>query len=165
MFRLLTIIAILLFSGICEAKLSVGNNAPAQLGKDTKSSKEILLQNYTDKVVVIMFWASWCDYCYKTLPVMEAMQEQLGLNSLQVITIAVKDDARAVNKITSEMNPLSIVSSYDKSGKVLSSFGDEYMPNIWVINKAGKIAGHMAVKNDADLIKAIKMVENELNTK
>ena len=93
---------------------------------------------------------------------MEAMQKQLGQTKLQVISIAVKDDARTINKITDEMNQLSMISGYDKLGKVLASYGDDYMPNLWVINRAGKITGHMPIKNDEDLVKAIKMVEFEL---
>lgn len=160
--RILTLFITLLFTGICNAQLSVGDNAPILLGKDSKTSKEITLHNYSEKVTVIMFWASWCDYCYKTLPVMEAMQKQLGQTKLQVISIAVKDDARTINKITDEMNQLSMISGYDKLGKVLASYGDDYMPNLWVINRAGKITGHMPIKNDEDLVKAIKMVEFEL---
>lgn len=162
MFRLLSIITLILSSGLCQAQLSVGDTAPTQLGKDAITSKEISLQNYSGKVTVIMFWASWCDYCYKTLPVMEAMQEQLGQTKLQVISIAVKDDARSINKITAEMNPLSMISGYDKLGRILASYGDDYMPNLWVINRDGKVAGHMPIKNDEDLVKAIKMVEFEI---
>ncbi len=163
--RIFTLATILLFSGLCQAQLAIGENAPFRLGKNTKSSEEVIIQDYAGKVSVIMFWASWCDYCYKTLPAMEALQEQLGLSSLQVIAIAVKDEPKTVNKIIAEMKNLSMISSADKTGKVAESFGDDYMPNVWVINRTGKIAGHMAVKDDNDLIKAIKMIESAVKSK
>lgn len=158
--RIFMLSAILLFSGLCQAQLAIGDNAPFRLGKNAKSGDEVIIQDYAGKVTVVMFWATWCDYCYKTLPAMEALQEQLGYSNIQVISIAVKDESKAVNKITAEMKELSMISSVDKTGKVAESFGDEYMPNVWVINRAGKVASHMAVKDDNDLIKAIKMIES-----
>ena len=163
--RILTLAVILLFSGLCQAQLAIGENAPFRLGKNATSGDEVIIQDYAGKVTVVMFWATWCDYCYKTLPAMEALQEQLGTSNIQVISIAVKDESKVVNKITAEMKELSMISSVDKTGKVAESFGDQYMPNVWVINHAGKVAGHMAVKNDNDLIKAIKMIESAVRAK
>ena len=157
--------AILLYSGLCQAQLAIGENAPFRLGKNATSGDEVIIQDYAGKVTVVMFWATWCDYCYKTLPAMEALQEQLGTSNIQVISIAVKDESKVVNKITAEMKELSMISSVDKTGKVAESFGDQYMPNVWVINHAGKVAGHMAVKDDNDLIKAIKMIESAVRAK
>ena len=163
--RILTLAVILLFSGLCQAQLAIGENAPFRLGKNATSGDEVIIQDYAGKVTVVMFWATWCDYCYKTLPAMEALQEQLGTSNIQVISIAVKDESKVVNKITAEMKELSMISSVDKTGKVAESFGDQYMPNVWVINHAGKVAGHMAVKDDNDLIKAIKMIESAVRAK
>ena len=111
------------------------------------------------------FWATWCDYCLKTLPAMEYMQKQLGLGNLQVVSVAVKDEAKAVRKITAEMNELSMISSIDKTGKVAESFGDDYMPNVWVIGRDGKVMAQMPLKNDEDLIKAVKLVEAAIRAK
>ena len=96
---------------------------------------------------------------------MEHLQEQLGAQNLQVISIAVKDDARLVNKITTEMGDLSMISSVDKSGKVLESFGDDYLPNIWVIGRDGKVIAQGGVKDDEELKAAVKKIESALKAK
>jgi len=160
--RFALLCALLAFATLAEARLSVGDPSPFRLGKNAKTGDEVILMDYAGKVTVVHFWATWCDYCFKTLPSMEYMQEQLGLSKLQVISIAVKDDSRRVNKITSEMNELSMISAVDKDEKVLRSFGDEYMPNVWIIGRDGKILAQTAVKNDDDLMKAIKLVEAAL---
>ncbi|WP_297799340.1 TlpA disulfide reductase family protein [Arenimonas sp. GDDSR-1] len=165
MARLFAFTLILLFSGLSEAKLSVGDPAPFRLGKNAKGGEEIILQDYTGKITVVHFWASWCDYCFKSLPAMEYMQEQLGLANLQVISIAVKDEPKTVNKITAELKDLSMVSGVDKAGKVMESFGDDYMPNVWIIGRDGRISAQTQVKNDDDLKKAIKLVEAAIRAK
>ena len=115
MLRLSVFILLLLLSGLAQARISVGDAAPIRLGKDAKSAEEVLLPDSAGKVTVVHFWATWCDYCLKTLPAMEYMQKQLGLGNLQVVSVAVKDEAKAVRKITAEMNELSMISSIDKT--------------------------------------------------
>lgn len=163
--RLPVFILLMLLSGLAEARISVGDAAPIRLGKDAKSAEEVLLPDSAGKVTVVHFWATWCDYCFKTLPAMEYMQKQLGLGNLQVVSVAVKDEAKAVRKITAEMNELSMISSIDKTGKVAESFGDDYMPNVWIIGRDGKVTAQMPIKNDEDLVKAVKLVEAAIRVK
>lgn len=155
----------LMISGICQAKLAVGDTAPIRLGKHSKTGEEVITPDFAGKIIVVHFWASWCDYCFKTLPAMEAVQEQLGLSNVQVVSVAYKDDAKTVNKITAELNELSMVSSLDKTGKIVESFGDDYMPNLWVIGRDGKIAGQVSVKDDEALKKAIMLIEAAIRSK
>jgi thiol-disulfide isomerase/thioredoxin len=163
--RLSLLILLLLLSGLAQARISVGDAAPIRLGKDVKSAEEVLLPDSAGKITVVHFWATWCDYCLKTLPAMEYMQEQLGLNNLQVVSVAVKDEPKAVRKITAELNELSMLSTVDKTGKVAESFGDDYMPNVWIIGRDGKVTAQMQVKSDEDLIKAVKLVEAAIRAK
>lgn len=163
--RLSLLIFLLLLSSLAQARISVGDAAPLRLGKDVKSAEEVLLPDSAGKITVVHFWATWCDYCLKTLPAMEFMQEQLGLSNLQVVSVAVKDEPKAVRKITAEMNELSMLSTVDKTGKVAESFGDDYMPNVWIIGRDGKVTAQMQLKNDEDLIKAVKLVEAAIRAK
>ena len=163
--RLSLLIFLLLLSSLAQARISVGDAAPLRLGKDVKSAEEVLLPDSAGKITVVHFWATWCDYCLKTLPAMEFMQEQLGLSNLQVVSVAVKDEPKAVRKITAELNELSMLSTVDKTGKVAESFGDDYMPNVWIIGRDGKVTAQMQLKNDEDLIKAVKLVEAAIRAK
>jgi thiol-disulfide isomerase/thioredoxin len=165
MARLLTFMLFLVFSGLSEAKLSIGDAAPLRLGKDAQTAEEILLPDSVGKITVVQFWATWCDYCLKTLPAMEYMQEKLGLERLQVISVAVKDEAKTVRKITAEMKELSMRSSIDRTGKIAESFGDDYMPNIWIIGRDGRVVAQTQIKNDEDLMKAVKLVEAAIRAK
>lgn len=165
MIRLLLFCALLACSGLSEAKIAAGQTAPDNLGKNARTGAEVKLSDYAGKIVVLHFWANWCDYCYKTLNVMEHLQDQLGSAHVQVISIAVKDDARLVNKITAEIPDMAMVSSVDKSGKVLESFGDDYLPNIWVIGGDGKVIAQGGVKDDEELKAAVKKIESVIKAK
>jgi thiol-disulfide isomerase/thioredoxin len=165
MLRTLLLLTLMALPGFANARLSVGDAAPARLGKDARTGEEILTPDYAGKVTVVHFWASWCDYCFKTLPAMEAVQEQLGLANLQVISVAFKDEPKTINKITAELKELSMISAIDKTGKVVESFGDDYMPNVWIIGRDGKIMSQVTVKDDEELKKAIKLIEAAIRAK
>ena len=96
---------------------------------------------------------------------MEFLQDQLGTDKLQVISIAVKDDAKTVKEITAEMKDMAMISSVDKSGKVLESFGDDYLPNIWIIGSDGKVISQGGVKDDEELKVAVRKIESVLKAK
>lgn len=165
MIRLLLLSVLLVFSHVSEAKINAGQPAPVNLGRNANTGADVKLSNYTGKVVVLHFWASWCDFCYKTLPAMEYLQDQLGKDNLQVISIAVKDDAKTVKEITAEMKDMAMISSVDKSGKVLESFGDDYLPNIWIIGRDGKVISQGGVKDDEELKVAVRKIEAVLKAK
>lgn len=144
------------------APLSVGDTAPPGIGKDSRAGDERLLAENAGKITVLHFWASWCDYCFKTLAVMDTLQEQLGPKGLQVVSIAVKDDSRTANRITDELKPLAMLSTIDRKGALLAAYGDDYLPNVWIIGRDGRISGRITVKNDEDLKTAIRLVESAL---
>jgi len=52
---------------------AVGDIPPALLGKD-RDGHRVDLGEYRGKVVVLTFWASWCGYCLKELPALDALQ-------------------------------------------------------------------------------------------
>jgi hypothetical protein len=84
---------------------------------------------------------------------------------LQVISVAFKDEPKTINKITAELKELSMISAIDKTGKVVESFGDDYMPNVWIIGRDGKIMSQVTVKDDEELKKAIKLIEAAIRAK
>lgn len=159
---LLLVVSSLMPAALAAAPLSVGDPAPSALGKDSRTGNERLVADYSGKITVLHFWASWCDYCFKTLAVMDTLQEQLGPKGLQVVSVAVKDDARTANRITDDLQPLAMLSTIDRKGALLQTYGDDYLPNVWIIGRDGRIAGRITVKNDDDLKTAIRLVESAL---
>ncbi|WP_421701595.1 TlpA disulfide reductase family protein [Aliiroseovarius sp.] len=49
---------------------------------------EHTLAEYQGQVVVLNFWATWCAPCRKEMPALDALQQELGGEDFQVVTIA-----------------------------------------------------------------------------
>ncbi|MGS1119970.1 TlpA disulfide reductase family protein [Rhodanobacter sp. UC4436_H3] len=72
-----------------------GDVPPDSLGP-TMDGHTVSLASLRGKVVVISFWATWCGYCMKEMPVLAKMQSlatERGM-SLQVVAVNYKEDRR-----------------------------------------------------------------------
>lgn len=55
---------------------------------ETVDGEAISLAAYEGDIVVLNFWATWCAPCRKEMPELAELQEQLGGNGLEVVTVA-----------------------------------------------------------------------------
>ncbi|MEM6376223.1 MAG: TlpA disulfide reductase family protein, partial [Pseudomonadota bacterium] len=46
------------------------------------------LSNYAGKITVVNFWAVWCEPCRHEMPMLSGLQDQLGGEDFEVVTIA-----------------------------------------------------------------------------
>lgn len=116
------------------------DSPPQALGKD-RGGKEVSLADYSGKVVIVTFWASWCTYCLKELPVLNAFQQQAGEQWLRIVSINVKDDNDDYRAMTRQMKDYALTMTRDRNGKVADVWGVNSYPNLWIIDRRGRVAG------------------------
>ena len=125
----------------CHGQLKVGDPAPSLLGK-TMSGDPVLLESFRGKVLVVTFWASWCGPCRKELPGLNALQNAVGTEFIQVVAVNSKEDNETVRAIMRQLKDRKLVSSFDRSGDIGESFGVNAFPNLWIIDPEGVIVMH-----------------------
>lgn len=145
--RLFILMLCLLFAGSAAAATTpatapaVGDIPPALLGKD-RDGHRVDLGEYRGKVVVLTFWASWCGYCLKELPALDALQRQAGGQWLKVVTVNVQDDMADYRAMMRQMRDYALVMTRDGSGDIAAGYGVKAYPNLWMIDPQGRIASH-----------------------
>lgn len=60
----------LALAACAQAQVRVGDTPPDALGRN-REGNDVVLSDHRGKVVVVTFWATWCGYCLKELPVLE----------------------------------------------------------------------------------------------
>jgi thiol-disulfide isomerase/thioredoxin len=90
------------------------------------------------KVVLVDFWASWCEPCKQSFPVMEELHKRFADRGLLIVAINVdenKPDMEAFLKKTSA----SFVVLRDPAQKLVEKTGIATMPSSFILDRDGKV--------------------------
>jgi len=108
---------------------------------DTAGVKQPLKQ-WRGKILVVNFWATWCEPCREEMPEFARAQSELGPRGVQFVGIAV-DQADKVGRFAKEinLNYPALVGGYEAM-ELSRSVGNELvaLPFTIVIDRNGRIA-------------------------
>jgi thiol-disulfide isomerase/thioredoxin len=113
-----------------------GDVPPNVVGETLKGEK-VELGKYAGKAVVISFWATWCPYCLKELPILHGIQKA-AKGKVQVIAINT-EDRDTFRQVVRAMRDLEIEQAYDPDGDAQKAFGVNGIPHMVVIGRDGRI--------------------------
>jgi thiol-disulfide isomerase/thioredoxin len=109
----------------------------------------VKLSQYAGKAVVISFWATWCPYCLKELPVLSAIQKAAKGN---VHVIAINTEDRDVFRRSSRvLRDLGIELAYDPDQTAQTAYGVSGIPHMVIIGRDGKIVNVYRGYNESSL--------------
>ncbi|MEE2827943.1 MAG: TlpA disulfide reductase family protein [Myxococcota bacterium] len=140
--RMPSLFATLLLSVLLPLGSAVADEAALEKASDftlpSLDGSNVSLSDYLGKkVILVNFWATWCDPCLKEMPELNKMQEELGDSGLQVISISV-DDAKDHSKVKALIKRwrYSPVVLLDAETRVVNTFNPRKdMPWTMVIGK------------------------------
>lgn len=122
-----------------EPKFKVGDVAAEWTLKDG-DGKEHKLSDYKGKVVLMDFWAVWCQPCKMAMPGLQKLHESLKDKGVVVVGVSLDDDgAEAVKFMTKKKYTyLGLVDGKD----VAQAYGIGPIPQFYVIGVDGKVIHH-----------------------
>jgi thiol-disulfide isomerase/thioredoxin len=119
--------------------LEIGSTPHDELGKDLEGNK-IRISDYRGKVVIVSFWASWCEPCRKELPVLAGIVKRVGREQLQVIAINFHDESKPFKYVVDVLKDYPITILRDAKGVAADRFDVRGIPRMIVIGRDGKVA-------------------------
>ena len=121
-------------------RFPVGSVPEGDLGKDIDGNK-VLLSDYHGKVVILSFWASWCEPCRKELPVLAGVVKQVGPDHLQVLAVNHRDEPEPFKYVVKVLKDYPIkFMKRDPNAKIARKFGVQGIPRMIIIGRDGKVA-------------------------
>ena len=126
------------------------------LGANGRSS----LASLRGKVVVLNFWASWCEPCQLEAPLLERAQATLAQHDATVLGVTYLDASPDSEGFVRRFH-LTYLNLRDNTGDFAHSYGTDQLPESFVIDRQGRIVAISRGEIDqAFLNRAISLAES-----
>jgi cytochrome c biogenesis protein CcmG/thiol:disulfide interchange protein DsbE len=96
------------------------------------------LASFKGKVVVLNFWASWCEPCQVEAPLLERAQSQLARHDATVLGVTYKDATPDSQSFVRRYH-LTYPNLRDGEGSFAHSYGTNQLPESFIIDRYGHI--------------------------
>jgi cytochrome c biogenesis protein CcmG/thiol:disulfide interchange protein DsbE len=120
------------------SKSSTGRSPAPNFNLKDASGKDVKLADLKGKVVLVNFWATWCEGCQVEIPWFVEFQKEYASRGLVVVGIAMDDDWKSVKPWIEEKKVnYPIVIGNQGLGKQYGLIG---MPLTALVDREGRIA-------------------------
>ncbi|MFN0202755.1 MAG: TlpA family protein disulfide reductase [Bacteroidia bacterium] len=104
------------------------------------NGKKVRLSDFKGKVVVLDFWASWCQSCIVSFPTNQnIMQGEFYDKPVVLLTINVDANKSAFKKAVKQHKPPGIVVYAKPKHKIKKKLAVTFLPRYALIDKKGKL--------------------------
>jgi cytochrome c biogenesis protein CcmG, thiol:disulfide interchange protein DsbE len=96
------------------------------------------LDSLRGKVVLVDFWASWCEPCRRSFPWLASLHQRYAQRGLTIVAINLDKDRAAAEAFLKRF-PAPFPVAFDPPGKSAEAFGVSAMPTSYLIGPTGTV--------------------------
>ena len=103
-----------------------------------KNDQKININEYKGKLLLLNFWATWCEPCKEEMPSLQNLQNNSKFKNLKILPINIgQEDKNSIRKFFSDVNIDAFEIFYDSDVKLAKKFSLRGIPTSILINKDG----------------------------
>ena len=124
---------------------------------------ELTLDDFSGRVILVNFWATWCAPCRKEMPSLELLSEQLGSDNFQVLTIAtMRSSKESIESFFSSNNIQDLPKYRDPKGKLARASGVAALPLTILFDRTGHEIGRLIGDADWSQFETIEFIKKAI---
>jgi thiol-disulfide isomerase/thioredoxin len=147
-------------SAVALAGVSTGTRAPS-FSLPGRDGGTVELSALKGKVVLVDFWATWCEPCKKELPALDKLAKYYQDKKLDVVIVAINidKDKKNADKFLADRKIKYLTVAYDSSQSVAPNYDPETMPTNFVVDQKGLIRYINQAYKSGDEKKYMKQID------
>ncbi len=125
--------------------------------------KKVELHSFKGKVILLVFWATWCGPCKKEMPSMEALYRQFKHRDFVLLGISVDYEKKERVKEFIEKNDWSFPILLDPKLRAYRLYEIKGIPTSILIDRQGRMVGKALGPRDWDTPEVISLIDVLIN--
>ena len=118
-----------------------GGSTPPLALPDQRGTPHTLTA-YQGRVVLVNFWATWCEPCREEMPALQQLQNTLGKERLVVLAVNYGESPEKVQKFVDQV-PVNFPILLDRHTDATKTWQVRVLPTSFVLGPDGQIRYHM----------------------
>jgi len=100
---------------------------------------EINIQNLDSKLIILNFWATWCEPCKEEMPSLDRLQANKKINNLKIYPINIgKENLNKINIFFAELGIDNLEPYFDNPSTLAKTFSLRGLPTTILLNSKGE---------------------------
>ena len=126
-----------------------------------KNDQKIDIKNFKDNLVLLNFWATWCEPCKEEMPSLDRLQNNPKLNNLKIFAINIsQENLEKVNLFFEELNIKNLEPYFDAPTTLAKKLSLRGVPTSVLFNVDGKEFARIIGSIDFNDLKFIEWLKN-----
>jgi thiol-disulfide isomerase/thioredoxin len=122
----------------------------------------VSLSDFAGRLVLINFWATWCEPCLREMPSLERMQSRLG-NKITVVAISEdRGGSKTVEPFINKLGLKSFKTYLDPKSDAGRAFKVAGLPTSFLIDREGRVLGRVEGAAEWDSPKLLEVLKSVL---
>jgi peroxiredoxin len=126
-----------LYVSLHDNVVKAGDKAP-DFSIRADNGRTVTTHDFGGKLMILNFWATWCQPCVQEVPSLDALQRQLGPKGLVVFGVSVDKDEQAYKQFLQRFR-VSYPTAIDPKQAINTKYGTSQFPESYLIDTNGRV--------------------------
>lgn len=132
----LTVVFVYVISSAIHERVVVAGDSAPEFSITTDSGRTVSLPNFGGKLLVLNFWASWCQPCAEETPSLNRFAQEYANKGVVVLGVSVDKDPKAYAAFLQRFRPAFLTA---RESKTHEDYGTFMYPETYIIDASGKV--------------------------